>query len=260
MMKIALYLLLSVIGASVLDAQSTLPPGFKGQIYSKERSLEVRAYTNGYFAAGVNWGKLKTFYKTTFITIELGQLRHPKEFRSSLDNIAFTRQGLGKSYIYAKQNNLYTLRLGWGAKRYFSEKDVHRGVAVGFSYTIGPTLGLIKPYYIDVSLADPGSSPNSTPIKYSDENAYLFLDQFRIRGASGFTKGLSEIRPIPGGHARIGAHFDWGAYDEFVRALEVGIMLDVFPKVIPIMVERPITENRPYFLNFYIAAQLGKRT
>jgi hypothetical protein len=51
-------------------------------------------------------------------------------------------------------------------------------------------------------------------------------------------------------------HLDWGAFDEFLRALEVGIQLDIYPKKLPIMVN---SENRPYFMNLYVSLQLGKR-
>jgi hypothetical protein len=61
---------------------------------------------------------------------------------------------------------------------------------------------------------------------------------------------------LPGIYGRAGVHVDWGAFDEYLKAVEAGIMLDIFPKKVPIMVNE---ENRPFFLNFYISAQLGKR-
>jgi len=41
-----------------------------------------------------------------------------------------------------------------------------------------------------------------------------------------------------------------------VKALEIGIMFDIFFKKVPIMV---IDNNQPFFLNGYIILQLGKR-
>ena len=67
---------------------------------------------------------------------------------------------------------------------------------------------------------------------------------------------------IPGFHAKAGIHLDWGAFDEFVKAIEAGIMLDVFVKRVPILVENVDivnAENRPFFLNLYLNIQLGKR-
>ena len=53
---------------------------------------------------------------------------------------------------------------------------------------------------------------------------------------------------------------DWGAFDEFMRAVEAGIMIDIFPKKLPIMAPvNGVDENRPYFFNLYVSLQLGKR-
>ncbi len=68
---------------------------------------------------------------------------------------------------------------------------------------------------------------------------------------------------VPGLNFRAALHFDWGAYDEFVKALEAGIMADFYFKKIPIMVESPSVpnaENRAFFINLYLTLQLGKRT
>ena len=51
-------------------------------------------------------------------------------------------------------------------------------------------------------------------------------------------------------------HLDWGAFDEFVKAFEIGAMLDVFPSKIPILVGE---NNHQVFLNFFVNLQLGKR-
>ena len=49
---------------------------------------------------------------------------------------------------------------------------------------------------------------------------------------------------------------DWGAFDEFVKALEIGLMVDVFTKRAPILVS---DENRQVFFNFFLNLQFGKR-
>jgi hypothetical protein len=97
-------------------------------------------------------------------------------------------------------------------------------------------------------------------IKYTPETEALFLDKTKITGSDGLFTGLSESSIVPGAYGRVGVHLDWGAFDEFLRALEVGIQLDVFPKKLPIMVPlNGVNENKPYFLNLYVSLQLGKR-
>jgi hypothetical protein len=225
-----------------------------GIIYNRETTFNLKLTTNRGFAPGLEFGRLRTYYKTTLFSISFGEVKHPKEQRQSADP-QVSRSF--RPYVYGKQNNLFMLRGGWGAKRYFSEKAKQKGVAMGMSYTFGPTLGMLKPYYLALRRA--GEKPGQSRVtheKYSEENAAIFLDNTRILGASPFTKGFGEISFLPGGNASIALHMDWGAFDEFVKALEIGFMFDVFFKDAPILVS---DENTPMFFNFFINLQLGKR-
>jgi hypothetical protein len=230
--------------------------GNVGVIYNRETTVNLRLTTSRGFLVGMEFGRLRTYYKTTYFHLSVGELRHPKEQRQSADPL------LSRSfrpYIFGKQNNALMLRGAWGVKRYFSEKAKHRGVAVGASYTLGPTLALMKPYYLAICYPNP-TRPGDCRImheKYSDENANLFLDENgRIKGASPFTRGLNEISPRPGVNASAALHLDWGAFDEFVKALEVGVMLDFFPTELPILVS---DANQRLFVNFFVNLQFGKR-
>ena len=71
---------------------------------------------------------------------------------------------------------------------------------------------------------------------------------------------MNEISILPGGHGKVAVHFDWGAFDEYIKAVEAGIAVDVFPKKIPMMVPVEGVENRKYFINLFITLQLGKRS
>lgn len=226
----------------------------KGLIYNTEKSVLVAGKTNG-FALGYQWGELKTYYKTTFYRVDLGFLRHPKETRLNPNG---TTVATSNSYYFGKQNSFWQLRAGWGEKRYWSEKESIRGVAVGISYCLGPTIGLLKPYYLEKGGFE--SSSSKVPgilIKYDPNNPSEFTDKNNIFGAAPFFTGLGETRITPGAHANLGLHFDWGAFEDFVRSLEVGISTDVFTKKVPILIES--SQNRLYFLNLYLHLQLGKR-
>ena len=54
-------------------------------------------------------------------------------------------------------------------------------------------------------------------------------------------------------------HFDWGAFDEYVKSLEGGIMVDAFAREAPIMVEVGGAENSRVFVNLFLHLQFGKR-
>ncbi len=225
----------------------------KGIIYDNEKTLDMRLHTHGW-TIGYQIGKIKTYYKTVFYNFELGELKHFKEVRKSTDFSSISPSSGFRSYTFGKQNYAFVLRGGIGAKRYYTEKAAKNGVAVGLVYSGGLTAAFMKPYYVEVGGTRDGSVSQS--IKYSTETSKNFLDPYKIRGKGGLLKGISETSIIPGIHAQAGVHLDWGAFDEFLKAIEVGVMLDVFPKKLPIMVTE---ENRPYFMNLYVSLQLGKR-
>jgi hypothetical protein len=267
MQRIIILITFSIIFTGLAYSQSTTfqPKQFsneaKGLVYDKELSFDLRLHTNGW-AIATNIGRIKSYYKTKYYHIEIGELKHPKEHRHSFDYPNQFSNRTSKSFVFGKENNLYAIRAGVGIKRYYSEKAKRKGVAVGISYEGGPTLGLLKPYYLDFWRTEDGDPTNIYLVseKYDGTNANTFLDNNSIYGASGFTKGFSEIRPIPGLHGKISVHFDWGAFDQYVKAFEAGIMVDVFLKKTPIMVsEVEFAENRPYFINLYLTLQLGKR-
>lgn len=228
----------------------------KGIVYDKEFSVDFRLHTNGFALAG-NYGIIQTYYKTRLFQVEFAEMRHPREARQRRDFATLPGTPSPKSFVYGKQNNFYAMHLGYGGKRYFSEKAKRRGVAVGMSYLFGPSIGFIKPYYLELAvLKDGGPMVDVVEQRYSEENAALFLDEFSIVGGAGFIYGLGEMKFNAGGFGKVGLHFDWGAYDQFIKALDIGFMVDVYYKKVPIM----ITEDNSFlFMNAYIAIEFGKR-
>jgi hypothetical protein len=227
--------------------------GKKGLIYNKEKVVLIEGKTNG-LDVGYQWGELKTYYRTTFYRLNLGFLRHSKETR--INPLGVTTPTTN-SYYYGKRNSFWQLKAGWGEKRYLSEKDGIRGVAVGYSYNFGPSLGLLKPYYLQKGTNGNDTRLNQNYIKYSVETEKDFLSKNRISGAAPFFTGIDEIKTQIGGHINWGLHLDWGAYEDFVRSLEVGIAADIYLRKVPIMVFD--AENRNYFFNLYAHFQLGRR-
>lgn len=237
-------------------AQGSLVPSTNvGIIYNEETTFNLRVSTNRSLAMGVEFGRLRTYNKTKTWTLSLGELKHPKEQRQ---NSAPRASNAFRPFVYGKRNSLFVLRAGWGAKRYFSEKAKHKGVAVGISYSIGPSLGLLKPYYLALAYgSDLNTSFRIIHQKYSEGNADIFLDNARILGASPFTRGLGECSFLLGGNASLAYHMDWGAFDEMVKAMDIGIMVDLFSKSAPIFVSN--TQNKQLFINFFVNLQFGKR-
>jgi hypothetical protein len=258
MIRNAFILAVLLMGAAPLMGQSTQTnksqlPTSKGIIYNHELAYNIKLATNRGFTIGIEKGRLRSYDRTTYYHLSLGQLFHPREVRQGADP-----QTRYRPYVFGKQNHVFVLRGGWGTKRYFSEKAKTKGVAMGVSYSAGPTLGLLKPYYLVLRYPIPDNPGRAITRfeRYSDENAEAFLNNSFIVGAAPFGQGMRELRPIPGGNASIALHMDWGAYDDRVKAFAIGMMVDVFAAPVPMLIG---DNNTPIFINFFASVQFGKR-
>ncbi len=251
---IGLFLWTGQVAAQSTSAKEARKRETKGVIFNKELSGHLALHTNG-FTLGATYGLLKTYYKTTIFQFEFSELKHPKEYVDRIDFVSGGRNVSPRSFTYGKQNSFYGLSASYGEKYYLTEKARKRGVAVGITYAVGPTLGIVKPYYLELYV--PGTiPPQLEPTRYSAENESLFLARGAIAGGAGFVYGLDEVSFIPGGHIKAGLHLDWGAFDQTVKALEVGFSADIYAQDVPIMI---IEDNTNMFFNFYISVNLGKR-
>jgi hypothetical protein len=250
------FLIVVLALTSAAAQQVNFQQGNKGIVYNKEYSYDFKLHTRG-LALGYSRGKIKNYYTTPYYHVEIGELHHHRERKQNFD---FPRSALGMSFrpfAYGKKNSLYVVRAAYGEKRYLTEKADVKGVAIGLSYELGATLGLVKPYYLDIFRFGDGSvAAQTSSEKYSTKNAAEFLDINKISGSSSFFKGWSEVGIAPGANAKIALHLDWGAFDQYVKAVDIGIMADFFGKKIPIMI---VEDNRPFFVNAFVNLQLGKR-
>lgn len=219
-------------------------------IYQKQITQGIHFNTNGW-SVFYEKGKYKTITTTNLWWVEVGEHRHPKEERTPT---ASSVQGfiILSNYVYGKQNNLYDVKLGFGRQKLIGGKGNKNGVAVSAIYGGGITLGLLKPYYLQVQ--NP-STQRQEDIKY-DNNNQLFLDPTVILGKGSFSKGFSEMQFVPGGHIKTALRFDYGRYNEVVSALEVGLKATYFSKKMPVML---LNDEKSLFFNAYISIIFGKR-
>ncbi len=233
-----------------------------GIIYDKELTFNVAIASPRNFSFGIRSGKLISYDRTRFWTLTLGDIRHSRERKINPERVNFSNQRVSRSYVFGKQNQLYALRLGFGNRHYISEKARERGVAIGYSYEIGPSLGILKPYYLELDANRPDNPNEYIDIRYTEDNANQFLNQPSIFGGSAWTLGLDELSLRPGVHAKFATHFGFGAFDETAKSLEAGILADFFIGDTDIMVESPLTPgvtNSPLFLSLFVNLQIGKR-
>src|SRR6185436_10750321 len=101
----------------------------------------------------------KTTRKTNIYRLDITEIKDPKEEKQTGGGIIF-----GNPFIYGKVNNFYQATLGFGQQYILGQKGNKNGVAVSAVYSGGLSLGLLRPYYLEVR--DPNGGENLT-IKYS---------------------------------------------------------------------------------------------
>jgi len=244
-------LILVLVGQTCLGQLGSIPDRELDILYQKETSVKLSILTEGW-SVGYDIGRIEKYYITTFKHISFGSIHHFKEF-SNANN--FSSNATTSQYYYGKQNSLYYIRAGKGRIRYLSDKTKRRGVAVGYSLEGGLTAGFLKPYYLKFERNIDGLT-RLVEEKYSEENASEFLDEHAIVDASNFLVGITETKLIPGVHGKFATHFSLRANSSFVSAVDVGIVMDLFIRKVPLMI---LQKNRPYFFNLYVTLQLGKR-
>ena len=222
-------------------------------IYQKQNLFGVKLYSDGW-AAFFERGYMKTVNKTTLFSLEFGERKHRKEEKVSkfISGTPF----LGNSLVYGIQFNFYFLKLGEGQSYLLGGKGNRNGVAVSAIYNGGLSIGMLKPYYLDV--VDQLSGEQLTVRYMNDQSRHdsLFLDPQSIIGGAGVFKGWDKIKVKPGLFLKGAVRFDYGRYNELISAIEIGFNTEFYIKDMPIMINN---EARNNFTNVFIALEFGKR-
>ncbi|MBD0276848.1 MAG: hypothetical protein ICV81_02640, partial [Flavisolibacter sp.] len=113
-------------------------------VYDKQSAFGLQLRTNGY-GAFYELGRMKSPRFTNLYSIEFTEIKHPKEER-----IGNSQSFFGNSFIFGKVNNFYALKFGYGQQYIFGQKGNKNGVAVMGIYSGGLSMGLLKPYYLQV--------------------------------------------------------------------------------------------------------------
>jgi hypothetical protein len=219
-------------------------------IYQKQGAFGFKFNTDGW-GMFYEHGKYKTLTNTSLWWLELGERKHPKE-----EKVPTLSASSGfliiSSYIYGKRNNFYYLKAGLGRQTLIGGKGNKNGVAVSAIYGGGLSLGMLKPYYVEIENPNTGQREE---IKY-DNNDSLFLDPTIIVGRGGLTKGFGEMKFVPGVHVRTALRFDYGRFNELLSALEVGLNAEYYSQNMPILL---MNKEKKFFFNAYVALTFGRR-
>jgi hypothetical protein len=195
------------------------------------------------FGGSFKYQRHASYKDKRFYMLEFQKLKHPKEekVKNAFDDNA-------KSFYYGKINALTNLRIGLGSQHAFAMKEIKKGVQIAYLYSGGFNLGFQKPIYLDIYTP----SGRTETERYDPEiHSYSV-----IAGRASFVNGISEIKLVPGIFGKFGLNFEYSPYDNKLKALEVGVAVDLFFKEVPLMYN---SYNNQYWVSFYLMFEFGKK-
>lgn len=218
-------------------------------IFNKQSAFSISLRSDGY-AIGYEHGKYKKINKTNLWWVTLGERKHPKEDKN-LSQYAL-QTGIGNPYIYGKTNNFYLFNLGFGQQKLLGGKSVKNGIAVSAIYGGGLTLGMLKPYYLEVFSRD---GLTTDIVKYNENDDRFFYSD-SIVGSAPFGTGFNEIKFVPGIFVKGAFRFEYGKFNDIISALEIGVNAEYYTQKMPVML---LNQDKNFYVSGYVSLIFGSR-
>lgn len=216
-------------------------------LYRNESSFGVFIHTAGGIGLAYRRGKHITAKRKRMYEIETQNYKHPKEIKSI--NPYFEN---AKGFVYGKLNSLLIIRPGLGIQNVLYQKSDKRSVEIRYSYFLGGALAFAKPVYLEIKQSSPNTDGPPTTERY-DPNQHS-IDE--IYGKAPFFKGIEKTKIYPGGYAKFALSFEYADRYNGLKAVETGVTMDVYPRVIPIMA---FNKNQQVFVSLYLKFIWGKK-
>lgn len=244
------FLLISVVAQAQLETSAD----FRRTVYRNQMTGSFVGHTRGY---GLNFrrGYFDDGYRLRGYEIDAFMLRHPKEIKyPAAPNFTNAR-----SFVFGKMNSLYSLRFGYFREYTLVDKTDKGTVSVSMIASGGPTLGILKPVYLQIAKIVEGDIREVTE-RYDPE----VHDLGYIFGASSFFKGFDDLSMRVGVYGKCGFIFDYNYSDSHITSLEVGGIIDYYPGWFGLYQESgpPVmafTQNPSVWWQLYISFNFGKK-
>lgn len=174
-----------------------------------------------------------------YFNLEIVNVNHPKE-----NTISFL--GNGSSYVDGKQNYLFAIRPQYGREINLFHKSSDGGVNINGIIAGGPTIGVVKPYYVQVFYGRGNIRDEAyDPTKHNYNNIY---------GSGGFFEGLGNANLVPGVNLKAALNFELDAFRQSNISLEIGFLAEAYSKKVNIMA---LADNRSVFTSGYLTIFFG---
>ena len=173
-------------------------------------------------------------YRT--LGFELINVKHPAEAR------VISRTG--NYFIVGKTNHLFAIRGQYGRDIVLFKKAPQQGVQITATGSVGPSIGLEAPYYIEYNqfVKEPYD-----PAIHRIEN---------ITGSGFIFQGLFQSNLVIGLNLRAGLSFEFGTFKSNVSGFEIGALIDAYARKIDMI---PESDNYAVWPTVYITLFYGSR-
>ena len=212
-------------------------------IFNKHNVFGIRLATDGY---GISFekGKFKTPSRTLLYQFELNEKKSNKEHKIT------TTDGFNyNSVVPYKLNNFYIFKASIGEMRLIGGKGNKNGVSVSALYSGGVSVGLLKPYYVNV---DNGQATSQMTMEAFLKDTTGLV----ATGAAGPFVGWGHLSVKPGLNAKTAMRFDYGRLNQTISAIEVGLTGEFYLSKIP---QVSLVPQKQFFFNAYLCLLLGSR-
>jgi hypothetical protein len=214
-------------------------------LYRNESTFGIYAHSAGGFGIAYRRGQHVTGKRKRMFEIEAQNFKHPKEVKSV--NSYFENS---KGFIYGKLNSFFIIRPGVGYQNVLYQKSDKKSVEIRYSYFVGVDLAFAKPVYLEI-VRDQVTPVVSTE-RYDPEVHTIDV----IYGKAPFFKGMDQTKIHPGGYAKLALSFEYADRYNSIKAIETGVVFDVYPKVLPMMA---YNKNQQVFGSLYLKILWGKK-
>ncbi|HBE42895.1 MAG TPA: hypothetical protein DDW27_17175 [Bacteroidales bacterium] len=245
MKKLLILIFILLHGAEFLHAQGEIDQQQR-VFFRNERSFGLSINSDG-FGIGYREARRKNYLNKRILEFDLGLLKHPKEYKTSNP----WAQNTG-TFVFGKLNSVVYFRGGLGHQREIFSKEDAGGIAIRYFYSGGPVISLQKPIYYRV-LYPVGGTLNEYQLKEEKFDIRVH-DPTMIYSKAGLTKGINEIKALPGLYAKGGFNFEYSREDKVIHAIEIGAQINAFPKKIPIMDSQ---DNKAIFFSIFASYRFG---
>jgi hypothetical protein len=212
--------------------------------YQSEFTWGINKNTHGGLIGGFVFKKAHKLNERLLETygLEIMNVKHPLEQRHN-------SQSTGNLFIYGKSNYLYALRLQYGRDLILFKKAPQQGVEIKGVFAIGPSFGILAPYYVETS-ADAGGM---VTLRRQYDPSIRFEE---IYGPGRLFEGLDESKIRLGANLKAAINFELGTIKSQVTGFEAGFLLDAYTQKIELI---PTAKNYSAFPTFFFTLFYGGR-